>query len=286
MAGLHRGHRGQHPRPAGARPGRGLILRDGGRSARLDGVRVIPLLLLLLLLPIPAAAIVNAGDPLTTNAKPGPRVALLDASSAHPEKQRCSGTLIAPDRVLTAAHCVGELAQMRVVHGRVDLRNAIDGEQRRITSVWTHPDWHAGNSGAIGNDLAVLTVESPFPGVTPAKLIDSAAPVPVKGILAGWGTVTVAEAAEPEFSHVLHEAVLPVAPDVSCAGFSGFASGSTLCVGYPASDVAAGKPTAGIGDGGAGWISGGVLAGVLATTQSGGGYNLVVDLRNAKLGKR
>lgn len=110
----------------------------------------------------------------------------------------CAGTVIAPDKVLTAAHCVtgsrnhvvGPKAY-RVVVGRTD-RTARGGRVMRVDNVYRHPAY---KSGSTWNDVAILDLKGDVPaGVEPLGL----AGLPPSGsnslettgrpaIVAGWG---------------------------------------------------------------------------------------------------
>jgi hypothetical protein len=80
----------------------------------------------------------------------------------------CSGSIIAPNAVLTAAHCVFDGAQRRpasafaVIAGIVDGRLGADWtriQSRQVASVAVHPEY---DTTRRGYDVAVLTVSTPF----------------------------------------------------------------------------------------------------------------------------
>jgi secreted trypsin-like serine protease len=66
---------------------------------------------------------------------------------------QCGGTLIAPDRILTAAHCVQFEAPAAV---RVGPTNSYNGEQLRVKCAQRHPDFFIDNLGNVYNDVAVI----------------------------------------------------------------------------------------------------------------------------------
>lgn len=64
----------------------------------------------------------------------------------------CTGTLIAPDVVLTAGHCIG-VHPVEVVLGSVDLSDATSGEVIAVKSATAYPDWQH------SYDVGVLVLE-------------------------------------------------------------------------------------------------------------------------------
>jgi secreted trypsin-like serine protease len=79
----------------------------------------------------------------------------------------CTGVVISPTRVLTAAHCVGSLPTMLV---RANSTNAFSGgDVLQVTGVAIAP----GYANGFVNDLAVLTLRSPT-SATPIQLATAA----------------------------------------------------------------------------------------------------------------
>jgi secreted trypsin-like serine protease len=74
----------------------------------------------------------------------------------------CTGTLIAPDVVLTAGHCA-EIKPTRVVANTLDY-GAPGGTSAAVKSTTPHADWQ--NS----YDVSVIVLASPIAGVSPRKL--------------------------------------------------------------------------------------------------------------------
>lgn len=66
---------------------------------------------------------------------------------------QCGGTLIAPNRVLTAAHCIVNGAPASV---RIGPTTTSNGEEIAVTCGQYHPDYYVGTGGDLFNDVAVL----------------------------------------------------------------------------------------------------------------------------------
>jgi secreted trypsin-like serine protease len=170
--------------------------------------------------------------------------------------QFCGGTLVAPKKVVTAAHCVaGESAGgVRVVGGRTYL-NGTKGTVSRVSKIWVNPDY---TDASDGDDVAVLTLTTSMP-YKPAKYVSSSqTSLYAAGTTArvlGWGTT----AESGGTSNQLRTATVPIVSDSSCKGSYGsdFVQTDMVCAGYTSGGVDTCQ-----GDSGGPLLIGGVLAGI------------------------
>jgi len=140
---------------------------------------------------------------LTTPAAAAPRAhsSIVGGTPANPAQfpyavaifrkghMHCSGSVIAPTKVLTAAHCVDgfNLANFQVIVGRPDLRNVASGQTIAVVSGRVHPDFE--QTGL--HDVGVLNLAQPT-NVTPIALAtpdqNNATTMPGAGLeVAGYG---------------------------------------------------------------------------------------------------
>jgi secreted trypsin-like serine protease len=124
----------------------------------------------------------------------------------------CSGTVIAPDAVLTAGHCA-EIAPERIVAGTTDYTHG--GVAVAVAATLVYPSF------SDSYDVAVLQLATPIPGVEP-RTIASACTVGafVAGTqveLVGYG---LTDDAATGTNSVLHDATVAVT-DPTCASSDG-----------------------------------------------------------------
>ncbi|WP_446728404.1 trypsin-like serine peptidase [Phaeobacter sp. QD34_3] len=84
-------------------------------------------------------------------------------------RNMCTGSLIAQNLVLTAAHCLFDPATgRRVDPGQIKFEAGLNGQavkaSRRVAKAVLHPGYRFGNGGIaqIGTDIAVLRLDSPI----------------------------------------------------------------------------------------------------------------------------
>src|SRR5690606_33225122 len=125
-------------------------------------------------------------------------------------RQFCGAALFAPDRVVTAAHCVSREDEdsLTVVVGRQDVSTS-DGHEVGVRRIWTHPEYR---SAIRGYDVAVLELDRSVP-YRPLRLAtkrDGAAyQAGRKATVLGWGHVDE----HGESSRTLRSAQVPVRSD-------------------------------------------------------------------------
>ncbi|GAA4427238.1 serine protease [Actinokineospora soli] len=169
--------------------------------------------------------------------------------------QYCGGTLVAKDKVVTAAHCARAFParDIRVVGGRED-KESSEGEVRAVSSVWIHPDYR---DVTEGYDVAVLTIAEPLPyRLLPIAAADSAALYTAgsPATILGWGRTS----AGGPTSRYLLKAQVPLYGDTECAeAYRAFAAESMVCAGLPQGGVDTCQ-----GDSGGPLIVDGVLVGI------------------------
>jgi hypothetical protein len=222
-------------------------------------VRLLAALVLLGLAAAPAQAVVG-----------GKRV----AASAVPwfaDIGGCGGTLVAPDRLVTAAHCVIGSSPDRLDRIRVA------GTTRKGVRFALHPEWRRGNGRNVLDDVALIQLDAPVTTVAPVAL--GGAP-PERVTVLGRG----ASRSNQRGAGLLREAVLRPVTDRDCGLFFGrsrgndgerFSAARMLC----ATDVNGRRPlsSACVGDSGGPLYTGPKTAPVLVGIVSFGGDRCGAD---------
>ncbi|MFB6981276.1 S1 family peptidase [Streptomyces scopuliridis] len=158
--------------------------------------------------------------------------------------QFCGGVVVAPTKVLTAAHCVGkdvlgadpkDVPDLLVIAGRERLR-ASGGREIAVRSVQVDSAYEPRTNAS---DLAVLTLSRPLPdtyAIRPAEPGDPAAAPGTDAAVYGWGDTS----GQAEYAQALRSAPVKVLPDSSCErAYPGGGSGdryepsTMLCAGDP-----------------------------------------------------
>jgi trypsin len=148
---------------------------------------------------------VDAQVSVGTEAAPGQfpwAVAISKYASLPPQ---CTGVLVSPTAVLTAAHCVADdqtpeafAANAQLKIGGVDWRcTAATGcDVRRVTKVYVNPEY-SGYTGAAADpvigDLAILILSAPSTKA-PARMVGVEAPLGSLAEVVGWGYVELSSA--------------------------------------------------------------------------------------------
>lgn len=183
-----------------------------------------------------AAHAVAGGSPADAADYPWLAAIGSPAFATRPGGQFCAGTLIAPDRVLTAAHCglvARALPGTTVTFGRTDTAGG-GGLTVGIADVRIHPKFRVGLFGTdltYHHDVAVLVLTAPVQLPT----VELAAPQGDSATIVGWGATSEGD----DSNTALRAASVPLVSDTDCAAAYGteFDPAEAVCAGSPDADT-------------------------------------------------
>ncbi|MDW4904573.1 trypsin-like serine protease [Streptomyces sp. ADMS] len=181
----------------------------------------------------------------------------------------CGGAVIAPTKILTAAHCVKGYnwkANGAVVTGTATLPDGDGNTNGTVSGVWRQWNNPSYNSTTIDNDIAVLTLAYPVKAA-PIRMTTAGDTASYKALtnakVYGWGRTS---STTQDISQTLKTATLPIQSDATCTGAYGsdFVKGHMVCAGKPATGSDTGTTTACNGDSGGPLVVAGKVVGVVS----------------------
>lgn len=219
-----------------------------------------------------AAPDIVGGGPADPGAWPW-QVALLGKAS---NRQFCGGSLIAPDLVLTAAHCLEKITErvadiISIWVGAHDLTELDQGQIIDVSYVALHPGY---DPYSLDYDIALLRLAEPAQlsaAVQPVQLAtradeDRYRPGTVAAVT-GWGELAYGG----ESPDILHEVSVGIVDQNACdavystlAGEPGIITDRMICAGFPEGGKDSCRGDSGgplvVPDGAGGWLQVGIVS--------------------------
>ncbi|MFH8717536.1 S1 family serine peptidase [Streptomyces zaomyceticus] len=131
----------------------------------------------------PAGAVVGGGEAAATTA---PYQVSVLVSGLRGDHHECGGVLVGAKSVVTAAQCTdrNKATDLKVKYG------GLDRTRLAVTQTVTHINQHESFNGALGHDVAVLTLASEIQTTGQVRTINLASTSPAPGTeltVTGWG---------------------------------------------------------------------------------------------------